>query len=152
MAYQSEDKVMQSTKLNVNWLNFNVPTILAVLGAGWGVASYVNGMEARLEKVEDYRVTRSAVTDRKFDDIQRALDPLANMPYRVGVLEQGQIATNQRIDRFMEVITNGMEAIRKDVNTLGTKVEVLSNKIDNLSPPRKAEMLQPGTPHELRAQ
>lgn len=66
------------------------------------------------------------------------------MPYRVNVLEQQATAINIRIDRFTELISNTMELIRKDVNTLGTKVEVLSEKIDNMAAqPKKASMNVP---------
>jgi hypothetical protein len=144
MNDKTESTDVQNGKVNVNCFNFNVPTIVAVLGVGWGVASYIKGMEARIEKIEEYRVTRSSTTDRKFDDIQQALIPLANMPYRVNVLEQQATAINIRIDRFTELISNTMELIRKDVNTLGTKVEVLSEKIDNMAAqPKKASMNVP---------
>lgn len=148
---QSEDTdVHQNSEVDVRWFQFNMPSIVAmlvaVLGTGWAVASYIATLEARVEKIEEYRVTRSAITDGKFADIQATLGTLNNMPYRVNILEQQATAINIRIDRFTEVISNTMELIRKDVATLGTKVEVMSNKIDNLSPAKKAGL---GAPPEL---
>lgn len=127
---ETEDKHVQSTRLNVNWLNFNMPTIAAIAALGvlfWSSAQKVGEMQAKLD-----------AADQKFSDIKTSIDPLENLPYRTGILEQQATAINLRIDRFTEIITNTMELIRKDVNGLGTKVEVLSEKIDNLTPPTRS--------------
>lgn len=126
--------------IHINWLRFNVPSIVAVVAAAVSVMAYINSLENRVAKIEEYRVTRSALVDRKFDDIQTALNPVSNMPYRVGILEAQQLATNLRIDRFTEVITNTMEMIRKEVSELSTKIEVLGTKVDALATPEKAAM------------
>lgn len=123
---------MQNTRLNVNWLNFNMPTIAAVVALGalfWSTAQKVGEMQAKIE-----------AADKKFYEIQQEMTPLGNIPYRTNILEQQATAINLRIDRFTEIITNTMELIRKDVNSLGTKVEVLSEKIDNISPAKKASL------------
>lgn len=151
MAGQREDEaVQQSSEVNVRWFQFNVPgivaTIVTVLGTGWAVANYISDLESRVEKIEEYRVTRSAITDAKFLDIQTTLGALNNMPYRVNILEQQNSAVNLRIDRFTEVISNTMELIRKDVGALSTKVEVMSQKLDSLSADKRAEL---GSPPEL---
>jgi len=131
--------MQQDAAVHINWRTFNIPSLLTAIGTAVAVVTYVNSLDARLAKVEE----RSVITDKKFDDIQKSLDPLVNMPYRVNVLEQQATAINQRIDRFTEVITGTMELIRKDVGDLSTKVEVLSNKIDNLTPAKKAELSLP---------
>jgi hypothetical protein len=150
MEDQDKDMHVQSTKLNVNWLNFNMPTIAAVAALGvlfWNSAQSVGDMRAQLSGLKDSSVSRSTVTDKKFDEIQMSLATLNNMPYRVGILEQQATAINIRIDRFTETITNTMELIRKDVGSLGTKVEVMSSKIDQLAPEKKAGLT--GSPPEL---
>lgn len=140
MADQPEDDAVQNSTVHINWRTFNIPSLITVLGAAIAVVTYVNGLDARLAKVEENSVSRSEVSDRKFDDIQLALGTLNNTPYRVGILEQQATAINIRIDRFTEVISNTMELIRKDVGALGTKVEVMSNKIDSLSADKRAEL------------
>lgn len=130
--------VQQNTKFNVNWLNVNVPTILAVIGVGVTLIYKGADMENRLAQVEQFRVSRTEAADKKFDDIQHALAPLVNLPYRVGVLEQQQVATGMRIDRLTEIVSGTMEMIRKDIGLLSTKVEVLSSKIDGLTPAKRA--------------
>lgn len=142
-----DDNVQNSSEVSINWYRFNIPSLVTVIVTAIGMVTYVNNLDARLAKVEEYRVTRSAVTDKKFDDIQTALAPLTNMPYRVGILEQQATAINVRIDRFTEILSNTLELIRKDVNGLSTKIEVLSNKVDNLSPEKKAGLI--GSPPEL---
>ena len=134
-----EGDAVQNLAVQVNWRTFNIPNLLAIGGAAVAVVTYVNSLDARLAKVEENSLTRSTITDKKFDEIQKSLDPLNNMPYRVGILEQQATAINLRIDRFTETISNTMELIRKDVGNLGTKIEVLSTKVDNIAPPKKAD-------------
>ena len=57
--------------------------------------------------------------------------------------EQQQIAITQRIDRAGEVISTTVEQIRKDVNGLSTRIEVLGTKIDNITPEKKVDFTQP---------
>ena len=35
----------------INWTSVNVPTILAVAGAAWGIFSYIQGFDSRLAKM-----------------------------------------------------------------------------------------------------
>jgi hypothetical protein len=141
VSEQQEPILAQSSKVNVNWFNFNVPTILAVLGVGWAVASYVKDMETRLTIIEQYRVSRSAITDRNFDEIQKQLEPVPNLTYRVNIVEQQIASVNLRLDRFTETLSSWLDAIRKDVVAVGTKVEVLSTRIEQRmsSPDRRTE-------------
>lgn len=146
MADQPEGDPVQNSTVLINWRTFNIPSLITVVVTAIGMVTYVNSLDARVAKLEDNGATRATVADKKFDEIQQGLNTLNNMPYRVGILEQQATAINIRIDRFTEVITNTMELIRKDVGALGTKVEVMSNKIDNLSPEKKAGL---GAPPEL---
>ncbi len=130
-------------KVHVNWLRFNVPSIMAILAAGLGVVTYVNQLDARLEKLEEFGATRAVSTDKSLDEVQTSITQLTNMPYRVQILEQQQLAVNLRIDRFTETISNTMELLRKDVNALSTRVEVLGTKIDALTPENRSELMMP---------
>lgn len=134
-----KDDMESDRGIHINWLRFNIPSIVAIVAAAVGVMGYVNSLDNRVAKIETDSATRSQLTDKSLDQVQTAVAPLNNMPYRVGILEDQQLATNLRIDRFTEVITSTMELIRKDVNTLGTKVEVLGSKIDNLAPEKRAD-------------
>ena len=143
MIKKSEDADMQDASVHVLWRTLNIPNLLAIAGATIGIVTYINNLDARLANVEEYRVTRGAITDKKFDDIQATLSPLQSMPYRVNILEQQATAINVRIDRFTEIISTNLELLRKDVNALSTKVEVLSQKIDGMAPEKRAEIDDP---------
>lgn len=144
------DEMHQNREVSVNWLRINVPQIVAILGVGMGVAWYsgdkLASLENRLQAVETIRDRRSDEIDRNFDQIQQQLQPMANMPYRVGVLEQGLLATNQRMDQFLQSLGIKIDGISDRVNGLSTKVEVLSQKIDAISPAKRTDL---GSPPEL---
>jgi len=127
----------------LNWTQFNVPTIIAVLGVGWGVANYISKIDSRLATVEEYRITRSAITDKKFEELAFRVSGFQDIPYRVGIIEKGLDEAGKRQDRLSELVLNNMENIRKDVSAVGTKVEVISSKLDDILPQRKAELREP---------
>jgi hypothetical protein len=120
--------------------HFNLPTILAVLGVGWGIASYVkdlsNGLESMQVQVQNQNamaLERAKQTDAKFDQ-------LMILPMQVQNLQISDQAQNQRMDRIADTI---IEALRKDINAVSVKVEVLTTKIDNMNGQRKSELSYP---------
>lgn len=136
--------------LTMNWLRMNVPTLLAIGGLVWYTAANNTQMHARIEAIETSRVDRSKEADAKFAGINTAVaalsskvEPLGTVHYRVGVVE-GQISeTNKRLDRLAETIVQSLDLIRRDINGLSTRVEVMSNKIDSMAEkagPRRAEI------------
>lgn len=142
---------MQSNgTFRVNWFNVNVPTILALAGVGWGIVQYIDNQSDRIERVEEkiqrseeFRVQRTAQSDKRFDGLEGQLDSLNTIPMRVQSLEREIEATNARLDRLVETLTQNVEMIRKDIAGLTTKVEVLSSKIDTLGPAKRAEWQPP---------
>lgn len=134
----------------VNWTQVNVPTILAVAGAAWGIFSYIQGFDSRLMKMEDSGVTRSVATADKLEQINRAnaiqdekidgiVQLVSNLPYRVGVLERAVSETGERIDRMSDLLIQGRDETRKDLNAVSVKLEVISSKLDDILPQRKAD-------------
>lgn len=129
------------TTLTWNWLRMNVPTLLAIGGLVWYTAQNDARQEQRISAIEQSRIDRAREADLKFSGINASIaslsqkvDPLGNVTYRVGVVE-GQIGeTNKRLDRLAETIVNSLDLIRRDVNGLSTRVEVLSQKIDTITP------------------
>lgn len=145
MANGEASDMNSNTKVNVNWFNVNVPTILAVLGVAWGISTYINDMQNAIEEIERYRVSRGQSTDEKFNRINNTLEKLNDLPTRVTTVETQILATNARLDRLVENLTNSVEALRKDVNVVGTKVEVLSSKIDSINGvPKRASFSRGG--------
>lgn len=130
--------MQQTTALRVNWLNVNVPTIVALFGVGWGVVSYISDINSRLEQVEFTQSQGGQQAKEAFNRIQLKLETIDDLPYRMTTVEGQIAATNQRIDRLVESLTNSVELLRKDVGALSTKVEVLTSKIDAISPTKPA--------------
>lgn len=132
--------MQQSRQVSLNWLTVNVPSVVSILVVGIGVAMYVQALASKVDKIEENRQVRSAMTDKNFDQMQDQLKPLANLPYRMGIVEQGLLATNQRVDQYLQMLGTKIDGISDRVNGLSTKVEVLSQKIDALTPEKKASI------------
>lgn len=129
---------MQNRQVSLNWAVINVPSVASIVIVGIGVAMYVQALASKVDKIDENRAARSAATDKSFDQIQDQLRPLSNLPYRMNVVEQGLLATNQRVDQYLQMLGTKIDGISDRVNGLSTKVEVLSQKIDALTPDKKA--------------
>lgn len=133
--------MQQETHVVWQWFRVNVPTLLSIGGLIWYTATNDASQRHRLEAIENSQKDRAVVTDEKFATIKSDLalvsqrvEPLSNVVYRVTVVE-GQVSeTNKRIDRFSESIINSLELIRKDLSGISTRIEVLAQKVDTLSP------------------
>ncbi|WP_099868242.1 hypothetical protein [Pararhizobium haloflavum] len=136
--------VHQDRAVRLNWITVNVPTIIAIaagiMAGTWAWAE----LTSRIATIESAREMRSQANDQKFAEIntsiaglRQAVTPMDNLSYRVGVLEGSLGETNDRIDRLSETIISSLELIRRDVNGLSTRVEVLSQKIDSMNDDRR---------------
>jgi len=134
------DQMQQNREVNVNWLRVNVPSVVSIVVVGVGVAMYVQSLASRVEQIEQMRVARSDLVDKNFDQIQAQLQPLVNLPYRMGNVEQGLLTTNQRMDTYLQTLGTKIDGVSERVNGLTTKVEVLAQKIDALSPEKRADI------------
>lgn len=122
--------MQQTTQLRINWLNVNVPTVLAVLAAAISIITYFDDMNDRLTSIEEYRESRGRVTDGNFAEIREQLKPLMNVPQEVLGLKAADVVLNARLDRLADTI---IETLRKDISQVTLKVEVLTTKHDNMS-------------------
>jgi hypothetical protein len=151
--------MQQTTQLRINWLNVNVPTVLAVLAAAVSIITYFDDMNDRLTSIEQYRESRGRVTDGNFAEIREQLKPLINTPQEIVGLKAADVVMNARLDRLADTI---IETLRKDISQVSVKVEVLTTKhdstaakveelgqkLDQLSPTRlhRAISMQPSFP------
>lgn len=82
--------------------------------------------------------------------LQDSMNKLAvestNLTYRMGQSEANLGAANARMDRFADSLLSTVESIKKDVNNLAVKVEVMSQKIDSLDVPRTSTRKTEFTP------
>lgn len=123
----------QNRQLNVNWFNINVPTILAILVTGIGLVRYIDSIDDKADNLSN-----------SMSEVKTQLQSLSDIPFRVltseGLINQldarqkeSAVQLNVRIDRISETVVNAVDAIRKDIGFLSTKLEVQSTKIDNLT-------------------
>lgn len=113
----------------INWTQVNVPTIIAVAGVAWGTISYINKLDGRIEMLE--KSNASVLTEMSFTK---------DIPFRVSSMEKNYETMVHRLDNIGEAIIQNMGAVQKDISTLGTKVEVLTSKIEDLTPARKSTL------------
>lgn len=129
---------MQTPK--INW-NFNASTLLAITLACIGGLYKFTSLESRVDNMDDRGKARIMSTDKNFADINASLDSIKDIPFRMGAQEAGLRNANERMDRLSEALLTGQEQlrkdfnnavdnIRKDVNAVGTKVEVLGTKLE----------------------
>lgn len=123
-------EMQQTTQLRINWLNVNVPTVLAVLAAAVSIITYFDDMNDRLTSIEQYRESRGRVTDGNFAEIREQLKPLINTPQEIVGLKAADVVMNARLDRLADTI---IETLRKDISQVAVKVEVLTTKHDSTS-------------------
>lgn len=130
--------MLHAPKVNYN---INAATIVAIVLACIGGLYKFSSLEGRVDNIDDRGKNRSAMTDKNFADINAKLQTIQDIPFRMGSQEAGLKAANERMDRLSEVLITGQEnlrkdfnnavdSIRKDVNAVGTKVEVLGTKLE----------------------
>lgn len=119
------------------FFDFNLGTI-AALGIPLllsGLYAY-NDLSRQVVKLEQ----RGAGDDRFQTETKVKLETFSDIPIRVKALEEQNKAINSRLDRIADAISAGqeqlrrdlaaqVEPIRKDVQAVGTKVEVLADRL-----------------------
>jgi len=115
----------------INWTQVNVPTIIAVAGVAWGTISYINKLDGRIESLE--RSNATVLTEMSYTK---------DIPFRVAAMEKNYETMVRRLDNIGEAIIQNMGAVQKDINALGTKVEVLTSKIEDITPQKKSMLEQ----------
>lgn len=150
MSTESSIQTKTNRQLEFNLGTFNLPTllgILAIIGMIWSQSSARATLDAqteiRLTTIEKDRATARAAYDNKMQDIMGVMATIPNLTYRVTVNEQNIQAANSRLDRQSDAI-NG---VRDSISDLGTKIEVLGQKLDMAFPQRRTELER--TPPEL---
>ncbi len=74
---------------------------------------------------------RRAVTDARFTALEAKIAPLEAVQFRLGKQEADTVAANARIDRIVDSFSEQLKELRKDVNAVGTKVEVLTRSLED---------------------
>lgn len=124
----------QDRELTVNWLRVNIPQIGSIVAATIILSMYIQSLTSDVKKIEENRTTSRALLDKDLDNIKRQLDAVANAPLRLDLLEKGLASTNQRMDTYLQTLGNKIDNVSDRVGGLTTKVEVLSQKIEAITP------------------
>lgn len=140
-TYAPDGQALGVKQVNVNW-NINLGTIFTVIVTSATVLIYVNTLANKVDEIERFRQSRVASSDKNFSEIQSKLAQVPELTYRVGQTEGAITAMNDRMNRFADSFLGTAESIKKDVNSLVTKFEVMSQKIDTLGERRADFKLQ----------
>ncbi|MDQ0132675.1 hypothetical protein J2T08_000576 [Neorhizobium galegae] len=119
-------------RIKVIW-TFNPITVMPILGAIVGGTIYINTIQNQVEG-----------QGTKLTSVVARLETMSDLPYRMGQQEAVAKAANDRMDRIADLMMSGQdatrkdlgafaEAIRKDIGTLSTKVEVIGSKVDMMN-------------------
>lgn len=140
----------KGSEMAVKW-DFNLGTLIPVGLALFSGAIYINtqltSLEARLTQSESFRAQRTAQTDANFVQLTSAVRAMqdnsakqnadiGNLTYRMGQGEARQQEADKRMDRIADSVLSAVDSIKRDINALNTRIELMTQKIDNLDVPR----------------
>jgi methyl-accepting chemotaxis protein len=120
-------------------LAFTIAVNVAVAAVAWNDTKRdIKEVQNKVQDEADARKSRGAYTDNRFDVLNKAVADIAPLSFQVtraieGVAENKKAveATNERMDRFVGTLTGKIDTVIDSLNKIGTKVEVLSSKIDD---------------------
>lgn len=128
------DPVRQQPHSTENWFsrNISVANVLTVGSVGVAVVAGWVTMQNRV-----------TLTDERYQmlsgRVQRLDEQIVNLPYRVTVVEQQMGTVNTRIDRVSENVIAALDGVRKDIAQMTTRLEVLTQRLETLAPPKRAD-------------
>lgn len=141
--HESESTMETNRQVQFNLGVFNVPTIAAVLGIyafiymqGADRAKTDTDFENRISSIETGRVSSRAEVNQRLDGLTNATNNISNLTYRVTALENANQAINARIDRQTDAIGD----LRQGINQIGTKIEVLTQRLEIAFPLKRSEL------------
>lgn len=131
---------MQIQKPTIRF-DLNFGTIVTIILACIAGLYYIS----RLEGKQNEQALSVNGLERSVLQMQTRFEALADNPIRIKALEEAQKSTNARLDRLADTILSGqenmrrdfnaaVEILRKDINTVGTKVEVIGSKMNDARP------------------
>lgn len=130
-ATRGENMQRPSFRFDFNFGTIVTLALAAVAGIYW---------LSTLEGGQKNQAVQILAVQQSLGDLRIRMESLYDNPIRIKALEEQQKATNSRLDRLADTIISSQETmrrdmnaafeiIRKDINGVSTKVEVLSSKI-----------------------
>lgn len=154
MSTESSIHTRTNRQLEFNLGTFNIPTVvglLTIIGMIWTTSTERAKLDAqtelRLATIEKARVEARTAYESTIRELSNAISIVPNLQYRVTVIEQSIAGINARLDRQSDAIVG----VRDDIAEVGTKIEVLSQKLDMYAQPERRTQLN-STPPELTNQ
>ena len=136
------DRTVRNNLFTINWPQI-VTTVISAAGLGLVILSYMASFTATqtqqtndIAAIRDDRVKTAAAYMRERDVTQVAINKIPNLEYRITMVEAAVMAANSRIDRQ----TDAIGGLRNDIAAIGTKLEVLTTRIENAIPMKKSEV------------
>lgn len=80
---------------------------------------------------DKYYATNLASTEARFVAIETKIAPFDSMIYRLTKAEGEITNTSTRVDRIVDSFGDKLEVLRKDINNVGTQVQVLTQTLDD---------------------
>lgn len=112
-------------------------------------------VEAKVDDMDRYRVSRSMATDKNFDDLRAKMEGLPTLQFTQAqtakeLIEQktALVEANKRMDRIVEMLGGKLDGITETLNTVKSDVRLLTSKVEALTPEKRAELDR--IPTELR--
>ena len=132
--------MQQDISVRVRWFTFDVPTLVVLITTVVsGTGAYFT-LQNRIDKIEQSRTERATVADQRFMRIENAqldqshkVEELPMLTQRMTTIETQMQEMGRRLDRFAELVTNNIELVRKDINTLAIKQEVTTTEVKGMN-------------------
>lgn len=118
------------------WLSKHMAVILTGAAMGVSVVAYVSRTDAQM--IERHQFIATQVTEMRtaLHEMQRQ-----NISYRITVTESDVKVLGQRIDRLSETLATQLEGLRKDMNAMAMKTELVGQQMHALV--QKLELIIP---------
>lgn len=146
--------------LEFNLGTFNIPTVvglLGIMGMIWsqsaGRATLDANFATRLDAIEKDRAVAKIQFQSDMKDLQTTSAIIPNMQYRLTITEQNIASLGDRVDRQSEALNNFRDTITESIGALGTKIEVLTQRLEIAVPLKRGSIEDlTETPKELAPQ
>lgn len=116
----------------------DIGSLIAVVGVAVAMVTNYNQLQNNQDKVKIWQETmekqiaeRRVLIDARFSALEAKVAPIEAVQFRLGKQEADIVAVNSRIDRIVDSFSDQLKELRKDVNAVGTKVEVLTRSLED---------------------
>jgi len=128
----------------------NISTMLAIgsvlVAAGLGLLGLRDQVNTHTSQIATLATAQTEMVlkrDSRIVEVDRRLATFDEVRYRVQAVEEALKATNARVDASLANISTGLREINQALGSLSTQVAVLTQRLENESPNRRASLKPP---------